>query len=162
SKEHDGARPPCADARSGMRSIAPLSVALLTVGSLAATPLTVGSLAATQLAVGRCAVAPLATSIAQTPPGSPSSSTAPAAQTSTETEAQRVVSGAREAELRGDLAAARTAWNEAARLIPSGPQCDECIGRGRALEIRLILRTEIAQAARADSGAWDELRMSSI
>ena len=84
------------------------------------------------------------------------------AQATDETAAQRAAARARDAEEHGDLAAARGAWNEAARLFPPGPQCDDCIGRGRALEIRLILRTEIAQAARADSGSWDELRMSSI
>jgi uncharacterized protein YkwD len=103
------------------------------------------------------------------PAGPPTRASAPSparastpSQVPTDAETQRVVARAREAEERGDLASARAAWNEAARMFPSGPSADDCIGRGRALEIRSMLRTEIAQAARVDSGTWDELHMSSI
>lgn len=91
--------------------------------------------------------------------GAPDAKPAGAARTAADPEVHELIARARTTEERGELAAASQLWNQAGAMLSSGPELDDCIGRGRALEMRLMLRKEVAQAATHNGSAFVELRM---
>jgi uncharacterized protein YkwD len=69
---------------------------------------------------------------------------------------------ASEAAAAGDLAYARQCWLAASRKLPAGDLRDDYVGQAQDLRTRLILRSELIDACRADRGKFADLGIDTI